>query len=206
MMAAILIALVSLVISLITFSLQFIAHDRLAYLLSNVTTTFWPNNVYYTVSLSVFNNGNRPVALISATADLVETKIENRQQAVTDADCVTSPTSKVVELFAAPPGNDTPVNAAVYQYGTAIDAGKLVTANLVFRRFGDDTPRNETVEGVACLRLLFADATETRYAVSRALTGVFVAFPDQSTEKTLAAGRSSVPSLVVDDKRLELPF
>ena len=91
-------------------------------------------------------------------------------------------------------------------YGTAIDAGKLVTANLVFRRFGDDTPRNETVEGVACLRLLFADATETRYAVSRALTGVFVAFPDQSTEKTLAAGRSSVPSLVVDDKRLELPF
>jgi|HubBroStandDraft_6_1064221.scaffolds.fasta_scaffold660405_2 hypothetical protein len=93
MVPATLISIVALVISLITFSLQFIAHDRLAYLLSNVTTVFWPNNVYFIVSLSVFNSGNRPVALISATADLVEMKIEHRQE-VTDADCVTSPTSR----------------------------------------------------------------------------------------------------------------
>jgi hypothetical protein len=205
MVPATLISIVALVISLITFSLQFIAHDRLAYLLSNVTTVFWPNNVYLIVSLSVFNSGNRPVALISATADLVEMKIEHRQE-VTDADCVTSPTSKVRELFAAQPGNDSPVNAAVYQYGAAIDGGKLITANLVFRRFGDDAPRNETVEGLACLRLAFADATETRYFVSRPLTGVFVAFPDQSTQKTIPASRSSVPSLVVDKQRFELPF
>jgi len=151
-MVATLIAVISLVISLITFSLQFIAHDQVAYLLSNVTTAFWPNNVYFVVSLSVFNTGNRPVALISATADLVEMKTGQRQE-VTDFDCVTSPTSTVRELFATSPGNDSPVNAAVYQYGATIDGGKLITANLVFRRFGDDAPRNETVEGVVCLRL-----------------------------------------------------
>src|SRR5215471_3616997 len=195
-MVATLIAVISLVISLITFSLQFIAHDQVAYLLSNVTTAFWPNNVYFVVSLSVFNTGNRPVALISATADLVEMKTGQRQE-VTDFDCVTSPTSTVRELFATPPGNDSPVNAAVYQYGATIDGGKLITANLVFRRFGDDAPRNETVEGVVCLRLTFADATEIRYFVSRPLTGVIVMYPDQSTQKTIPAGRSSVLSLVV---------
>ena len=213
-MLATVISIVSLGISLFTLSLQFIAHDRLSYLLSSAQNTVWPTNVYFTVSLSVFNGGNRSVALISATADFVQTSIQNEQRTglrtVTDADCATSATtnaSTVVSLFAVPPASDTAINASVYQYGTAIDPGKLVTANLVFRRFGDDTTaRNEKVEGVACLRLLFVDATETRYAISRALTGIFVAFPDQSTLRTTRPASSFVPSLLVDGKRFELPF
>jgi hypothetical protein len=63
------IAIAAFEISLITFITQFVAHDKLLYSLSDLNLLKSNTDFLYSVSLSIFNEGNRPAALISEVAE-----------------------------------------------------------------------------------------------------------------------------------------
>jgi hypothetical protein len=207
------VAIIALLISLFTFALQFVGHDAVSYLISHVSTTAWPTNGYVTVSLSVFNRGNRPAALISATADRVEMKVANDQQKVTDSDCQTPHENKARRFTLFPVSKETgnPILASVYKYSTSLEAGKLLTENLIFSIFSGDNVTEKDVEGIVCLKLNFADSKGAIYDITRALQGIYIPFQQLNLMRTPAAdflgeGKSLIPVTVVDHRRIELPF
>ena len=126
---ALLISSVSLLISVFTFTLQFVSHDEVSYNLPQITNATWPTNVYFAISLNVFNRGNRPAALVSANARLIERKLQSERPQITDADREISAATeqpRVLGLYAGNPDEKHGPNlGAIFKYEAVIEAGKL---------------------------------------------------------------------------------
>jgi hypothetical protein len=205
--------------SLFTFALQFVVHDKVSYSISQITNATWPTNTYFAISLNVFNTGNRPAALVSATARLVEKKFGGDQRQITDAACLTETGNvKSRGLYAGNPDEHLGPNVgAVYKYETSIEASKLSTTNLIFRVFAksdkSEIPKeDQDIEGIVCLDLIFVASQGSTYITSRAIYGMHVQFgfdegKSQAIEAPDVAGnRKLVPVTVIDARRVELPF
>jgi hypothetical protein len=102
--------------------------------------------------------------------------------------------------------------ASVTKYDAAIEPGKLFTKNLMFSVFAESdqtklTPDDLDTEGIACLDLLLADLKGNIYPVTRALGGL-----QFKTQKTVNVDWGSdgtqppIPLVIVDNRRVELPF
>jgi hypothetical protein len=173
-------SIIALLLSGFTFALQFVAHDEISYSLSQIANACWPTNAYFAISLNVFNRGNRPAALVSANARLIERKISD-QRTITDANCEISATEspKVRGLYAGNPKEKLGPNlGAVYKYEASIEAGKLFTSNLIFRIFAKSDKseikkEDQDIEGVVCLDLILAASRGFTYHISRHLRRPF---------------------------------
>jgi hypothetical protein len=114
-----------------------LCYDAVSYNLPQITNVTWPANVYFAISLNVFNRGNRPAALVSANARLIERKLISERPQITDADCNISAATeqpRVLGLYAGNPDEKLGPNlGAIYKYEAVIEAGKLCTGNLIFR-------------------------------------------------------------------------
>jgi hypothetical protein len=208
-MASLIISVFALLISAFTFFLQFIAHDSLLYNISHVSTTVWPTtNAYFTVSLSIFNTGNRAEALLSAVAVRIQRSLGD-QSAITDLDCVLPKNRQfpVYSLFPVLPGQTNPELESVTQYDAVVDAGKIFSKNLIFGLFSSSPHTLSTddynAEGVVCLKLLFTDSTGKIYPTTRALGAI-----QFKTAKIIDAEslQQPAPTLVIYRRRIELPF
>jgi hypothetical protein len=210
-------SVIAVLISLFTFALQFAAHDEVSYSIPQTTNATWATNTYFAISLNVFNTGNRPAALVSATARLVEKKFGGDQRQITDAACF-SETGNVKSrgLYAGNPDEHVGPNVgAVYKYETSIEPGKLSTTNLLFRVFAksdkSEIPKgDQDIEGIVCLDLIFVASKGSTYIASRAIYGVHLQFDEGKSHAIeapdLAGNRKLVPVTVIDTRRVELPF
>jgi hypothetical protein len=206
------IAVVAIIMSLFTFALQFVAHEAVFYKVSQATLATWPKkgNVYFAVSMNVFNTGNRPAALVSATARLIPRKLRSDQRHVTDAECYATQTeqAKMMELFAGT--GESPYLDAVRKYEASIEGGKLFTDNFIFRMFAENDktkiPDDEkNVEGIVCLAVIFADAEGNIYPLLRALYGVHFQFEQEKFENIDAdfeGGAGSKLVTVINRRRI----
>jgi hypothetical protein len=199
--------------------LQFVAHDAVSYNIAQGTLATWPQNgnAYFAVSLNIFNRGNRPAALVSATARLIQRKLRSDQRRVVDADCNTSPTERpnIKELFSGTEENFQPYLGAVHKYAASIEGGKLSTDNFIFRIFADNDKskipqEDKHIEGIVCLALIFADSQGVIYPSLRALYGVRFQFDQEKFEHIDAGLDIGGPGLrlvtVIDERRIELPL
>lgn len=219
-------SITSLVISLITFALQFIAHDNISYLLPDVVMTTWPDNHYITISLNVFNGGNRPAALISATVDRTPLPRNLNLTNMTtnglgDGECPTKPYHKgmhVFPLFEVTHGTTAnPLLASVSSgasSGASVEPGKLFTETLLFKIFYPNSTGSQDVSGLICLTMMFADSDGNIYNITRALEAIDMKFqpPNWPSEREelvadwLQDDKSRVPIIIIDNRHFELPF
>jgi hypothetical protein len=117
-------SLTAFLISVFTFTLQFVARDAVSYNIAQAAVAKWPKdgNAYFGISLNIFNRGNRPAALVSATARLVKRQLKNDQGHVTDADCSTQ--LPFLELFAGTAENLQRYIGSVQKYTASVEAAK----------------------------------------------------------------------------------
>lgn len=218
---ALLVSGLSLLISSFNFLLQFVAHDAVSYNLPQITNATWPANVYFAISLDVFNRGNRPAALVSANARLIERKLISERPQITDADCHISAATKqprVLGLYAGNPDEKLGPNlGAIHKYEAVIEAGKLFAGNLIFRIFAKSdrseiSQEDKDLQGIVCLDLIFAASKGFTYTTTRAIYGVHFQFEQEKFQTFEAEGlaaldpRRFAPVTVIDDRRFELPL
>jgi hypothetical protein len=212
---------VSLLISIFTFALQFVAHDAVSYNISQITNATWPTNAYFAISLNVFNRGNRPAALVSANARLIERKLQSERPQITDADCEISAATeqpRVLGLYAGNPDEKLGPNlGAIFKYEAVIEAGKLFTDNLIFRIFAKNDKaeipqEDKDLQGIVCLDLIFVASKGFTYVTTRAIYGVHFQFEQEKFQVIDAAAfargdpRRFALVTVIDDRRIELPL
>jgi hypothetical protein len=179
------VAFTALLISLVTFGLQFIVHDSVSYVLSVPSNIAQPENTYVNVPLDIFNNGNRPAALIEAKATFILQKVVGSNEKLTDNDCQ-QPAPRIMELLPnSVDTKDDPEFAPTYRYSGAIAGGSVTIENMSFRLFYKNNAQHY-VEGIVCLELKFAEERGIIKDITRILEGVSVKVmsPNKSADVT----------------------
>jgi hypothetical protein len=159
------ISIVALVISAAAFMVQYVAHDQLIYDVSKTNIYQHSSPVRATVQnvLVIYNLGNRSGALLEANATMIDFNPEKEKS---DQAC-----EKKTGLIWLSTVNAISSEKVLGQYGSVVEAGKIVLQNLQFSLptgAASGLPHN----AVVCLDLTFSDSRGATPAFHKPLAQV----------------------------------